>query len=492
MAEGDVWERLQKSCDLSVKDQWRKAKRIEIMKESLEADRRQKVGMLSENPYLAVGDDYVDSSVREARNSRNGSYTFKANVQHLDKPFSEDKPNCIGDNFVDPGRYRRSFVRRNFARRRPATAPKRTKDGDDPPPPPPPPPQPEDDEDLPPAWKPNGGPNLNKPNPYLSLVDADTDASDLKKLATEGKKKVVKRVAIPDEEAEEDALRRRQIITNPIKKGTYGYPGITLGERGNSSIFKYVSCPENNVDLAGRRKAMREAAAAGDEDDQPPAWVPNNGKKTTKWDSCFDRNQVGRFRRFPGKPGTAGGGRRRRKGGDDEDEDELPPWRPSNGKKTTKWDSCISKFTPHMPEPMPVPTYKTRQPAADGEDPPPAWIPNRCVEERVSELELRREGRKEGMPAGDGDDDRLFRLFRRRRRAAAAAAAAARFFNRIPVLQSVSRLTTTAAFFACLLPACLLCFSRSHVYSVPRTMPVRSVVNNKLNLGLYPKKSSWR
>ena len=137
---------------------------------------------------------------------------------------------------------------------------------------------------------------------------------------------------------------------NPVKKGTYGFPGVTLGEKMHSSIYQYVSAPDAGATLAETRKAMRQRGA---DDDAPPPWRPNQREKTTKWDACFDRNQPGRFKRFGRAPPTAAERHRDRgkKTEAEQAEDELPAWRPSNHLKTTKWDACIEKFTPHMPEP---------------------------------------------------------------------------------------------------------------------------------------------
>ena len=351
-----VWTRLQNSGNKASKERWRTQRRVELMKESMGADRRGRIGMMCETPYLSIGDDYMDSSVRETQGSRVGAYTFRANSQHLDQTFTEQLelddrtlPNCIGDPYVDDKRMRRGQRRRGRPRTAPAGRGGKGKKGDEAPPPPPPE-EPADDDDAP-AWRPNGGPQSNRPNPYLALVDQDTDEAVVRELVKEGKKKTVMRR--PKTAGGEEAEPLKNFLTNPVKKGTYGFPGVTLGEKMHSSIYQYVSAPDAGATLAETRKAMRQRGA---DDDAPPPWRPNQREKTTKWDACFDRNQPGRFKRFGRAPPTAAERHRDRgkKTEVEQAEDELPAWRPSNHLKTTKWDACIEKFTPHMPEPEPA------------------------------------------------------------------------------------------------------------------------------------------
>ena len=276
-----VWTRRQNSGNKASKERWRTQRRLELMKESMGADRRGRIGMMCETPYLSIGDDYMDSSVRETQGSRVGAYTFRANSQHLDQTFTEQLelddrtlPNCIGDPYVDDKRMRRGQRRRGRPRTAPAGRGGKGKKGDEAVAPPPPE-EPADDDDAP-AWRPNGGPQSNRPNPYLALIDQDTDEAVVRELV---------KVEEEDGDAEAKDGERggggavEELSDQPCEEGNVRVPGRDAGGEDALQHLPVRERPRRRRDprrdpqghaSAGRRRRRAAAVAAepAREDDQ--------------------------------------------------------------------------------------------------------------------------------------------------------------------------------------------------------------------------------
>lgn len=336
---------------------------------------RQKMALLEDSGYLCLGDQFVDQSRRAMQDKTGVNARYKGNQFLVTGSkrgkvgdgcyFSEFVPLCVGDTYVDPSmrniKMRKALERKRRIAERTRLQKKFVDKG----------------KEIPSgnileraSFKPSSK-KLTRggDGPFLSIVDADTDAQVIKDI---NKAQRAERAEI----RKEVPVAPRQIQTNPVKKGGYGVPGTTLSERTEwgKNLLKYM--PEGD----GKSRSDREAAAkarliARKEIEEAPKWRPSSGRKKFILDACFDlrvNTRASRRRR----PSTAGITGRKKK----EEDDEKPPWIPNRHKKSSIFDACLNPFPEHQPDPVPIAVRRRK--AEEDENAPPGFRPSSAARSR--------------------------------------------------------------------------------------------------------------